>query len=299
MKLANRTADIHGFTGCQLQSLEHLHKAGFRYIDYSFTSDYEKRTGIYAEDRFAHYDRVAEKAAQLGLRLIQGHSPLGKPLNDPDGSFLADTLLCVEACGRWGIPDLVVHSGYLPNLSKEDTFLRNREFFLPILEEAEKYGVNILVENFNRMYKPDVYWIDNATDLLTMIEMVDHPLFHAVWDVGHANLQPMPQDEEMRLLGSHIRALHIHDNLGDSDTHLLPFQGTMDMDSVIQGLQSIDYSGYFTFEVGRFFTPTSKRRKDCAESRLHKVPLALQDAMERYLYALGKIVLETYGLFEE
>ena len=299
MKLASRTADFFGYTGSQAESLRHLRDAGFQYADYSFGSDYSSRSGIYSDDLHGHYDSVAQTADELGIQLIQAHSPMGKPLDDPDGQFLADTKLCVEACGRWGIPNLVVHSGYLPNLSREETFLRNREFFMPLLEAAEKYGVNILVENFNRMYKEDVYWIDNATDLLLMIETVDHPLFHAVWDVGHANLQPMPQQEEMALLGSHIKALHIHDNMGDKDTHMIPFQGTMDMDSILCGLQDIGYRGYFTFEVGRFFTPTAQRRKDCEESRLNNVPLELQDAMEGYLYTLGKTVLEHYGLFEE
>ncbi len=299
MKLATRTADFFGYTGCQTTAMEHLRAAGFRYADYSFGSDHNGRTGIYSEGRERHLAAVAQTADRLGLRLVQAHSPMGKPLNDPDGSFLADTILCVEACGRWGIPNLVVHSGYLPNLSKAETFARNRDFLLPILREAEKYGVNILVENFNRMYKEEVYWIDNAPDLLTMIETVDHPLFHAVWDTGHANLQPMPQDEAIRILGSHIRALHVHDNLGDKDSHLLPFQGTMDMDSVLCGLRDIDYTGYFTFEVGRFFAPSANRRHDCEESRLAKPSIALQDAMERYLFSLGKAVLEQYGLFEE
>ena len=298
MKLASRTADFFGYTGSQRESLRHLRAAGFRFADYSFGSDYTSRSGIYGEGFAEHLDAVAQTAEEVGIRLIQAHSPMGKPLNDPDGCFLADTQLCVEACGRWGIPNLVVHSGYLPNIAKEETFALNRSFFLPLLETAEKYNVNILVENFNKMYKPDVYWIDNAEDLLHMIETVDHPLFHAVWDVGHANLQSMPQDEEMRLLGSHIRALHIHDNMGDKDTHLLPFQGTMDMDSILYGLQDIGYEGYFTFEVGRFFTPTAQRRRDCAEDRLNKAPIELQDAMERYLYTLGKTVLERYGLFE-
>ena len=299
MKLASRTADFYGHTNSQTEALRHLRAAGFRYVDYSFGADHSGRTGIYSEGAAAHLDAVAQTAEELGIQLIQAHSPMGKPLDDPDGQFMADTQLCVEACGRWGIGNLVVHSGYLPNLSKEDTFARNKEFFLPLLETAEKYGVNILVENFNKMYKPDVYWIDNATDLLTMIETVDHPLFHAVWDTGHANLQPMPQDEEMRLLGSHLRALHIHDNMGDKDTHMLPFQGTMDMDSVLCGLRDIDYKGYFTFEVGRFFAPTAKRRTDCPDGLLTKAPIELQDAMEGYLYTLGKTVLETYGLYEE
>lgn len=298
MKLATKTADFWGYTHCQVKSLEHIGKAGFRYADYSFGGDHKGRTGVYSGDP-AYFDRVAKAAEDLGIRLVQAHAPMGKPLDDPDGSFLADTLRCVESCGRWGIPNLVVHSGYLPDLSREETFLRNRDFFLPLLEAAEPWGVNILVENFNKMYKENVYWIDNAEDLLRMIETVDHPLFHAVWDTGHANLQPMPQHQELRLLGQHVKALHIQDNLGLKDQHLLPFHGTTDMDSVMRGLQEIGYEGYFTFEVSRFMDSGVPRRADVPEPRLPASSLELQDAAERYLYQLGKMILESYGCFEE
>ncbi len=298
MKLATKTGDFLGYTGCQIQAMQHIRKANFRYADYSFGPDHKNRSGIYAGD-LSYFDQVAQTAEDLGLRLIQAHAPMGRPLADPDGSFLADTVRCVEACGRWGIPNLVVHSGYLPDLTKEETFLRNREFFLPLLEAAEPWGVNILVENFNKMHTENIYWIDNAPDLLRQIETVNHPLFHAVWDTGHGNLQETPQEEELRLLGSHVKALHIQDNMGDTDSHLLPFHGTTDMDSVMNGLLDIGYNGYFTFEVGRFFLPAAKRRSNPRDDRLATPPLALQDAAERYLYELGKTVLEAYGCFEE
>jgi sugar phosphate isomerase/epimerase len=205
----------------------------------------------------------------------------------------------VDACGAWGIPNLVVHSGYTPGLTVEETFAANKVFFDPILERAERYGVNILVENFNKMCVPGLYWIDNATDLLGLIEYVDHPLFHAVWDAGHANLQEMPQDEELRLLGSHVRAIHVQDNRGDTDSHLLPFLGTMSMDALMNGLLDIGYKGYFTFEVGGIFTPPGHKRPYEKDTRLLHTPLALKRAAETYMYELGKCVLEAYGCFEE
>lgn len=299
MKLATTTGDFNGYTGSQIESLRLIREAGFRYADYSFGHDHATRTGVYAEDYEAYIALVAREAEDMGIKLVQAHSPMGAPLSDPDGSFLADTLRCVEACGAWVIPNLVVHSGYTRGLTKEETFTANKGFFLPLLERAEKYGVNILVENFNKMCIDGLYWIDNATDLLRMIETVDHPLFHAVWDVGHANMQEMPQDEELRLLGSHVRALHIQDNGGNTDAHLLPFLGTMNLDAIMHGLTDIGYDGYFTFEVGGIFTPASRRRPYPADTRLAKAPLALKCAAEKYLYELGKCVLEAYGCFEE
>jgi sugar phosphate isomerase/epimerase len=223
---------------------------------------------------------------------------MGRPLED-GGKLCKDTLLCVDACGAWGIKNLVVHSGYTPSISREETFERNKAFFTPLLERAEKYGVNILVENFNKMSIDGLYWIDDAPDLLRMIECVNHPLFHAVWDVGHANLQDRPQDEALRLLGKHVLALHIQDNMGDDDTHLAPFLGTLNLDAVMHGLLDVGYTGYFTFEVGAVFSPEDKRRAYALDTRLASPSIELRDAFERYLYDLGKYVLQKYDCFEE
>ena len=297
MKLATTTGDFFSYTNSQALALEHIRRAGFKYADYNFGCDHKERTGVYSDfDR--HVKEILGATERLGIKLIQAHAPMGKPLED-GGALLDDTLVCIDACGAWGIPNIVVHSGYVYGLSPEETFDRNREFFMPLLERAEKYGVNILVENFNRMSKEGLYWIDNAPDLLRMIERVDHPLFHAVWDVGHANMQEMPQDEALRMLGGHVRALHIQDNMGDKDSHLVPFLGSLNMDSVMTGLFDIDYKGYFTFEVGAFFTPESKRREYTRSTRLAGAPIELRDAFERYLYELGKCILEKYNCFEE
>ena len=298
MKLATTTGDFGGYSSSQAFALEHIRKAGFRYADYNFGIDHTNGSGVYAENHKAYFEEIAKTADTLGIKLIQAHAPMGKPLAD-GGKLLGETLRCIDACGAWGIPNLVVHSGYVRGLSPKETFARNKEFFKPLLERAEAYGVNILVENFNKMCVDGLYWIDNAPDLLEMIETVNHPLFHAVWDTGHANMQEMPQDEALRILGHHVRALHVQDNMGDADTHLVPFLGTLNLDAVMCGLADIGYNGYFTFEVGRFFTPADKRRPFGRNTSLAAAPIELRDAFEHYLYELGKCVLEKYGCFEE
>ena len=68
--------------------------------------------------------------------------------------------------------------------------------------------------------------------------------------------------------------------------------------TVINGLLDIGYDGYFTFEVNAF-TPERKRRPSARDDRLFTPPIELRDAFERYLYELGKCVLQKYDLFEE
>jgi len=299
MKLANTTGGLFLYTHSQTEALKCLRQAGFRYADYSFIADFRERTGIYGENPETHIAQVAETAEQSGIQLVQAHSPMGSPISQDNSAFLQDTIVSVEACGKWGIPNLVVHAGYAYGLTKQETFQKNKEFFLPILHTAETYGVNILVENFDKMTSPNRYWTDNAPDLLEQIELIDHPLCHAIWDVGHGNLQELPQHEALTLLGGHVRALHIHDNLGDRDAHLMPYLGTVNWDSVMHGLLDIGYNGYFTFEVGGIFLPTQHRRGYAGDTRLAAPTLQMRIAAERYLYELGKTILETYNCFEE
>ena len=298
MRLATTTGDFHRHTGSHAESLRLIRKSGFRYADMNFGTDYAERSGIYSDGFERYFYEMNNVCAKIGIELVQAHAPMGRPIADGNEQFIADTIRCVDACGAWGIPNLVVHSGYLPNISIDECFAKNKEFFAHILEAAEKYGVNILVENFNKMSHDDIYWVDNAPDLLSMIEYVDHPLFHAVWDTGHANMQEMPQNEALRILGNHVKALHVHDNQGNRDEHLTPFLGTLNLDSLMSGLLDIGYNGYFTFEVGRFFSPPSKRRPYNGDAKLLSEPLQLRESFERYLYELGKCVLETYGCYE-
>ena len=66
----------------------------------------------------------------------------------------------------------------------------------------------------------------------------------------------------------------------------------------MNGLIDIGYDGYFTFEVGRFFSPPEKRRPYEKSTKLLSEPLEIRKAFEHYLYELGKCVLEAYGCYE-
>jgi len=298
MRLATTTGDFSGYAATQEEAIRYIRQAGFRFFDYNFGADYARRDGVYGGDWKRYLEGVKKTADALGGVFVQAHSPMGTPLAEGNDAFTEDTVRCVEACGILGIENIVVHSGYLPDIAKEEAFERNKAFYGKLFPMAEKYGVNILVENFNRMTRDNVYWIDNAPDLLALIEYVDHPLFHACWDAGHGNMQEMPQDESLRILGGHVRALHIQDNLGDRDAHLIPYFGSLNMDSLMHGLLDIGYTGYFTFETGMLPSPKQRRPYE-KDQRLLRAPLPLKIEAEKFLYAIGRCTLEAYGCYEE
>ena len=89
MKLATTTGDYSLYPCSQTEALVHIRGAGFRYADYNFGTDYARRDGVYGAEFEKHIDSVNETAAKTGIKLVQAHSPMGKPLED-DGTFLRE-----------------------------------------------------------------------------------------------------------------------------------------------------------------------------------------------------------------
>lgn len=301
MKLATTTGDFSAYTTSQHEAVRYIREAGFRYVDYNFHVDAAAGVGIAATDWKGHIESICRTADELGVTFVQSHAPMGKPLVKDENYpwFMELNRRCIEACAMLDIPNIVVHSGYAPNLGIEETFERNKAFYGELLPVAERFGVEILTENFNRMSKPDVYWVDSAKDLRALIDYINHPLLHACWDAGHGNMQDTPQDEALRILGDHVRALHVQDNLGDRDTHIAPFFGSLNLDSLMHGLADIGYTGYFTFEASNMLLPAKQRRLFEKDQRLLCAPLELRVKAESFLYEIGKAVLITYDCFED
>ena len=178
-----------------------------------------------AGDWRPYADKLLKLADERGLQFVQAHAPMGSPLakNGQYESFMQLTKQSIEAAAYLGIPNIVVHSGYVKDMSKEETFKKNVLFYEELLRVAEKCNITVLTENFNKMVFPDYYWIDSAEAELELVERVNHPLLQACWDVGHGNLQELSQHEALGLLGSHVRGVHIQDNCGNDDTHFMPY----------------------------------------------------------------------------
>ena len=70
-----------------------------------------------------------------------------------------------------------------------------------------------------------------------LLEKTDHPLFGACWDTGHGHRQSLRQAPSIRLLGKWLKSLHIQDNNGLHDQHLLPYSGTIDWKEVVSALR--------------------------------------------------------------
>lgn len=201
MKLATTTSDFMNFGLNGEESVGAVADAGFKYIDYSFGYDFHGKTGLLGNEWQSCAERLLALADERGLKFVQAHSPLGRPLvfDDEHEEFVRLTKQSITAAAYLGIPNIVVHSGYAKDMPKAETFKQNKLFYEDILKVAEKHGITVLTENFNKMFDEHYYWVDSAEDLSELIEYIDHPLLKACWDVGHGNLQELPQHEALKM----------------------------------------------------------------------------------------------------
>ena len=72
-------------------------------------------------------------------------------------------------------------------------------------------------------------------------------------DTGHTHeaesFWVIPPEEMIRTLGSRVSLLHLHDNSGHWDDHLLPGMGNIKWQAVFSALEEIGYKGVYNFEL--------------------------------------------------
>jgi len=310
MKICNTTGAYDFFHIPQLDRLPLLKSAGYRNIDVSFYRE-GRVDSVFMQDNWTEYaDAMNSYAADNGLSFVQAHCPMGNPLtmDDKRDLLIASTKRALEVCGRLGIKNAVFHPGWELGIGKEEFIERNLEFLKHLIPTLEATGVTLCYENL--VYRPNVnrVLLYTAEDILEYLACADHPLVQCCWDTGHGNLCVQSQYDEIVKLGSHLRAVHIQDNRGEIDEHLLPYMGTTNWDSIMHGLLDINFPGYFTLEAssvvrfgnGALYTNAKAVRKSYEkDTRALDPTVELQVAVQKFGYEIGKRILTAYDCYEE
>ena len=176
----------------------------------------------------------------------------------PQGHLFLQVALCAEnaidVLTEWirlfsavGIKNAVLHGDWqsfssdTPDESVVAATVERLKLLAPI---AEKYGVRICLENLRRRF-------DSAKRLVGMIEAVGSDALGICLDTGHLNIAHTESQEEfIRTAGKYLHALHIADNEGVTDQHMMPFgRGSVNILSVMKTLDEIGYEDLFNYEI--------------------------------------------------
>ena len=101
---------------------------------------------------------------------------------------------------------------------------------------AKHVGVTICVENTTGEMGEPHY-------LRAFVEETRLTGLRFNFDIGHAHLADGPQEERVatsfEAMREHIASAHIHDNLGDKDAHLAPYDGSIDWPAAMKLFRSL------------------------------------------------------------
>ena len=217
---------------------------------------------------------------EYNFEISQGHLWL-KIKICADDTALEKLFRWIDMYEEIGIKNMVLHCDNLSetNLSREEKIEKNIEKLQILAEYIKNKEITVCLENLRPHSPEETELVDrSADDLLYIIERIGSSKFGICLDTGHLNLTDKNQREFILKAGDKLKALHITDNDGNTDQHLMPFnRGTVDFPEIIKALKEIKYNGIFNLEI-----PGER-----------SIPLELRDAKIGYIKAFYQYLMKT------
>ncbi len=225
-------------------------------------------------------DDMQRTIAECGVSVSQCHLYFGKTDKDNLEEYETKVAKSMMIADRMGIEWGVVHGidyNSIFGIPLEESIKLNVEFFKRLQEKVKPKTVGLAFENIMRCD------FSSADVLISICEEASkYGKIGVCWDTGHANLSDgVDQAHSIRKLGEWLKCLHIHDNHGKFDEHILPMMGTIDWRKIMGALRDIDYKGDFVYESGQ---PTKYLPDDDI----------LRKELIKYAAVLGKYMIENF-----
>jgi len=236
------------FRHCICDVLEAIRDHGFREIEVcSFPAhlDYHNDEAVL---------RAGKMIRSLGLRPLSFHAPFADQIDitsQDDGVrevAVAELIAACRAASLLGAENVVLHPGpERPGRPPENEFLQCMQHAAVSLDRVAAFccevGVHLLLENM----LPHLLF-GNISDMLFLLGRIKTCAVGACLDTGHARLSGDLRNVFHKLSG-HLQMVHINDNLGDWDAHLVPGDGSIDWPWVVDQLDRRQFSGGLIIEM--------------------------------------------------
>ena len=232
-----------------------LEKHGFRYSE---LSDEHSMLLLDRGDPYEVGKGFKAFADAHDVTFTQGHLKLSARLCEAeDRQILKDQLDLFRGVG---VRYAVLHMDGLKrygDLTVEELQKRNLEAIQDLIDHIKDTDIVICLENINQ------YGISaTAEELIWFVEVLGEDHVAICLDTGHLNLaEEKDQVHFIRTAGKYLKALHLHDNDGSGDQHLMPFAlGQVKFGDLMAALKEIGYDELYNLEVpGERYVPLELR----------------------------------------
>lgn len=245
------TGSSYYIEGKKETDYEQMKRDGYNCCDYQGLTD---TTGELYNADDAEFAKMLftekKKAEAAGIEFSQVHAPW--PTDDTSERSRIKRLEYMKKAVRGtSILDgkyLVIHP-IMPNHDFEEdpdlTEKLNEEFFREICTYAKPYNVGICMENMP-MTELRLSSVKKTAEFVKRLDLTN---FFICLDTGHANIFGDDCGEDVRLCDGRLKVLHVHDNNGLTDEHILPYLGTIDWASFKSALSDTSFGGVISMEL--------------------------------------------------
>ena len=257
-----------------------ISEAGFSRVDINIDT-FLKNNDLYAgkvnkffdasvEELYAYFGQYTQAMNKYGIKPSQMHAPYPvwvwgrNEQNDyMQGNVIPKSILIAEVLG---VPWVVIHPfkmqyQYDIAYDKEQEKKDNIEYFRMLIPILKQCGVGVCFENLyegmgQRLTEgvcadpyDAVWYIDTLNDI------AGEELFGFCLDAGHLQLVKRDPYEFIKIMGSRLKVLHLHENDAVGDLHQMPYTfGSSQYegqrwDRLYKGLKEIKFSGTLSFET--------------------------------------------------
>ncbi len=176
-------------------------------------------------------------------------------------SYICSCPTAIEIICLWvdlyeaiGVKNMVLHCDMLEGsgLTKKERLDRNVSVLRPLAVHVADKDITICLENLRPEGEdsPELP-VQGVDDLLYIIDQLGSERFGICLDTGHLNLTEKNQREFILKAGKKLKALHIANNDGLKDHHIMPFgRGNVNFFEVVKALREVGYEGLFNYEIG-------------------------------------------------
>jgi len=205
----------------------------------------------------------AKFLSERNFEISQGHLWLRIKICEDD-TALEKLYPWIDMYEAMGIKNMVLHCDNMieTKLTRQEKIEKNIEKLRLLADYIKDKYVTICLENLRPLVPGQEELIDrNADDLLYMIDRIGSGKFGICLDTGHLNLTDKDQLAFIYKAGAKLKALHITDNDGTADQHLMPFnRGEIDFEKIVKALREVGYCGLFNLEIpGERYVPLPLR----------------------------------------
>jgi len=201
------------------ESLAAIARAGFQFVSLG---------GRQSHSRYHRPEGQREiKAlfADSNLRLDSLHCPYDPTcdLTQPEDILLNGAITemkrTLSAAAELGVPRVIMHLNTAHPMHIAKRIARVADGLAPVVEFAQSVNVTIALENLDP---------DSEVLFKHALDLIDSQFLMVCYDNGHEMLYN-PGCELLKKYGHRLAAIHLHDNDGQKDLHLIPFEGRLDL----------------------------------------------------------------------